>query len=157
AGGTRMVSAQESTEPPRAALAVWDTGTPSAEPLASEAIAHKTGWKRIAGNDTTSPFQGDAAISNGCILAIARQQGTGLELYSLRAGQPVFRARLLLTPSRGTEQVTLTENSRTAVGLEITSKAGSARFRLKRGELFVESQAVAEAATLRIECPSRFA
>src|SRR5262249_23233517 len=55
------------------------------------------------------------------------------------------------------EQVTLTENSRTAVGLEITSKAGSARFRLKRGELFVESQAVAEAATLRIECPSRFA
>src|SRR5207248_11281291 len=51
----------------------------------------------------------------------------------------------------------LTENSRAAVGLEVTSKAGTARFRLKRGERFVELQATAAAPTLRVECASRFA
>jgi hypothetical protein len=39
----------------------------------------------------------------------------------------------------------------------LASKAGAARFRLKKGELFVEVQAVADAKTLRVECPSRFA
>jgi hypothetical protein len=51
----------------------------------------------------------------------------------------------------------LTENSTAAVGLEVASKSGAARFRLKRGEHFVESQALSGEATLRVECPSRFA
>src|SRR5205823_3985000 len=102
-------------------------------------------------------FQGDAVITNGSLLAVARKQGTGLDLYSLGTGTPVWRSRLLLSPAAPLERITLTENSRAGVALEVASKAGTARFRLKRGEHFVESQAVAGVATLRIECPGRFA
>src|SRR2546422_791204 len=124
-GGPSSAFAQELAERPRAALAIWDTGTSSAEMLASDAIAQKRGWKQVAGIDTSTVFQGDAAITNGRILAIARKQGTGLDLYSLGSGKPEFRARLLLATGGSIERVALSENSRAAVGLEITSKAGS--------------------------------
>jgi hypothetical protein len=140
---------------PRPALAVWDTSAPSAESLSSESIEQKKGWTPIAGNAAT--FQGDAAISNGQLLAVARKQGTGVELYSLASGKPIFRARLLVSPSATLDRIALTENSRGAVAVEVTSKAGTARFRLKKADLFVEAQAVSGAATLRLECPSRFA
>jgi hypothetical protein len=153
--GTPKSSAQGTAEPARPALAVWDTGTPSAEPLNSEAIEHKKGWTRIADNAAT--FHGDAAITNSRLIAVARKQGTGIELYSLGVGKPVYRARLLLTPAASVERIALAENSRGAVALEVATKSGTARFRLKKGDLFVESQAVSGTATLRVECPSRFA
>jgi hypothetical protein len=157
AAGHGSAVAQVAAERPRPALAVWDTGKSSPELLTPEAIELKTGWKPIAAGETASAFQGDAVITNGRLLAVARKQGTGLELYSLGAGKPILRARLLLTPSAGIDRIALAENSRAAVGLEIGSKSGTARFRVKKGELFVESQAVSGAATLRVECPSRFA
>jgi hypothetical protein len=149
--------AQEPPQRPRAALAAWDTGKPAAEPLAPEAVEQKSGWKAIANGETADSFQGDAVITNGRLLAVARKQGTGVELYSLGAGKPVLRTRLLLAPGAGSDRVALTENSRAAVGLEVASTVGAARFRLKKGELFLEAQAQSGDATLRIECPSRFA
>ncbi len=142
---------------PRAGLAVWDTGKPATETLSAATIVAKHGWKPIASDETAHVFQGDAAIANGRVLAVARKHAAGVELYSLGAGKPVFRARLLLTPGAASNALALTENSRTSVGLEVSSKSGAARFRLKKGELFIEVQAVAEAKTLRVECPSRFA
>lgn len=142
---------------PRAGLTVWDTSKASTEPLAPETLAQKDGWRPIASDDTSTAFQGDVAIANSRVLAVARKHGTGVELYSLGSGKPIFRARLLLAPGMNAEQIVLMENSRSALGLEITSKAGSARFRLKKGDLFVEVQSLAGSAPLRIECPSRFA
>ena len=157
AGGYGTAFAQGTAEPARAALAVWDTGTASAEALASEAVEHKNGWKRIQSGETVNGFQGDAVVNNGRLLAVARQHGSGIELYALGLGKPALRARLLLAPGAASDRIALTENGRAAVGLEMASKSGVARFRLKRGELFVESQVVSGEATLRVECPSRFA
>jgi hypothetical protein len=145
--------------PPRArvTLSVWDTGKSSAALLPPEAIDRKTGWTRIQNPEPVHAFQGDAVISNGHILAVARKQGTGVDLYSLGSGKPIFRACLLLAPGAVSERIALAENSRAAVGLELASKAGVVSFRVKKGELFVEAQAVSGEPTLRTECPSRFA
>jgi hypothetical protein len=125
--------------------------------LTADAIEQKKGWTPIASGETAAKLQGDAVISNGRVLAAARTQGNGLELYALVSGKPVLRACLVLVPGAANERVALTENSRAGLGLEVASKSGVGRFRLKRGELFVEVQAVAGASSLRVECPSRFA
>src|SRR6266478_3285321 len=144
-------------ERPRAALSVWDTGTSSGELLAPGVLEKKNGWKPIASSEVGFAFQGDAVIANGRLLAVARREGIGVELYSLGSGKPVFRARLALVPGQGLDSVALTENTRSAVGLDVTSKSGTVHFRLKKGEHFLESQALSGEAPLRVECPSRFA
>jgi hypothetical protein len=148
---------QEAGARTRAGLSVWDTGKPSTEPLTPEAVEQKSGWQPIAGGEKADAFQGDAVLANGHLLAVARKGGTGLELYSLGTGKPVFRARLLLAPGAALSRLALTENGRGAVALEAASGAGTARFRLKKGAHFVEVQSVAGEAPLRVECPSRFA
>ncbi len=148
---------QGAAEPARTALAVWDTGMAAAELLTPDVVERRDGWKPIGAGDTTQAFQGDAVISNGRVLAVARKHGTGIELYSLGLDKPMFRARLLLMPGAAITRIALTENSRAALGLEVVSPAGAAGFRLKRGERFVEAQALSGEPTLRVECPSRFA
>ena len=134
-------------------VGAWDTGTPSAAPLAPEALEKREGWKPAA---PTDPLQGDAAITNGKLLAVARLRGAGVELYSLGSGKPVFRSRLLM--GSAIERVAVTESGRAAAAIEVAWKgSGSARFRLKKGDLFIESQALAGEAPLRVECASRFA
>jgi hypothetical protein len=150
-------SGQESKGPARLTLAVWDTGKPATEPLAAQTVEEKAGWQPLLGGETPSAFQGDVAISNGRILALARKHGTGLELYSMGLGKAVYRARVLLAPGAALERIALVENGRAALGLEVASKVGAARFRLKKGDLFVEAQLLAGTAPLRVECPSRFA
>lgn len=157
AGGHGTLIAQGTGERARLALAAWDTGKPSPEPHAPEIVGQPSGWKLLASSETASPFQGDAVISNGRLLMVARQQGTGVEVYSLGSGKPIFRTRLLLAPGATNERIALTVNTRAAVGLEVAAKSGAARFRLKKGALFVEIQAVPGEAQLRMECPSRFA
>jgi hypothetical protein len=154
--GSGNTFAQGTTERPRAALGAWDTGKSSADALSAEAVEQKTGWKLLE-NTETPAFQGDAVISNGHLLAVARTQGTGVELYSLDLGKPVFRGNLLLSPAARTERITLSENGRGAVGLEVASKSSAVRFRLKKGDLFIEAQSQAAEQTLRVECASRFA
>ena len=39
----------------------------------------------------------------------------------------------------------------------MASRSGAARFRLRKGHLFVEAQSLTGTAPLRVECPSRFA
>jgi hypothetical protein len=155
--GVGTASARDGGARTPVALSIWDTGNASAETLAPEAIEMKDGWKPVASTDTAHAFQGDVVISNGHILAVARKQGTGIELYGLGSGKPVLRAHLFVTPGAVNERIALTESSRAAITFEIGSKSAGARFRLKKGEFFVEMQALADAATLRVECPSRFA
>src|SRR5438093_636615 len=91
AGRSETALAQGTAEPARAVLAAWDTGTSALEPLAADAIERKTGWKAIASGEPLAAFQGDVVIANGRLLAVARKQGTGVELYSLAMGKPIFR------------------------------------------------------------------
>jgi hypothetical protein len=146
---------QEVTERPRVALSVWDTRNSSSEQLGPEAVDRKQGWKTIAGREMVNTFEGDAVISNGRLLAVARRQGNGIELYSLGLGKPTFRAHLHLSPG-AIERITLSENSRAAIGLNVTWKSGTVGFRLKKGDLSIESQVISGEAPLYLECPSRF-
>jgi hypothetical protein len=141
---------------PKTAIAVWDTLKSSAQSLTAEAVENKSGWKAIAADETVT-FAGDAVVSNGRLLAIARRNGSGIELYSLGQGTPIFRAHMLLAPATPIERIALTDNTRAAAGIEIATKSGTTRFRLKKGDLFIEAVSVAGGAPLRIECPSRFA
>src|SRR5882724_7278719 len=98
-GGTSLGDGTQ--ERPRAALSVWDTGTSSSELLPPEALEQKNGWKLIASSETEYALQGDTVIANGSLLAVARKQGIGIELYSLGSGKPIYRARLMLAPGHG--------------------------------------------------------
>jgi hypothetical protein len=154
--GATAAFGQENAVRPRSGLAVWDTQQASLEPLAPETVEHKEGWKQITGGAPGTVFMGDVVIANGRLLAVARKHGTGVELYGLGSGKPILRACLLLAPGAALERIALSEQSRAAVGLEIESRSGAARFRLKRGDPFIEVQRAAGAAPLRLECPSRF-
>ena len=134
-----------------AGIAAWDSVRPSADPLAPEALAAKAGWTAIARDQTVASFKGDAVVTNGRILAVARAQGQGLDVYSVTPEKTQLRARIALlgagaaAPAR-LDRAALTENGRGGASLEVawkTSKGAelSAKFRLKRGDVSVETVA----------------
>jgi hypothetical protein len=144
--------AQDATRP---AVGAWDTGTASADPLSADALGARAGWKAAVEG---AAVQGDAVITNGRLVAVARKRGTGVELYSLGFGKPVFRGRLLAAGASAIEKISVSESGRAAAAIEVAWKgAGAARFRLKKGDLFIESQSIAGDAPLRVEVASRFA
>src|SRR5687768_8358292 len=118
---------------PRAGIAAWDTGTESAQRLALDTVPNPA-WRKT---DAGASLQGDLVITNGRLLAVARRQGAGLELYSLRSGKPLYRSTLQLAPNP-LEKIALTEAGRGAAVVELSWKGASARFRLPKGEHFVE-------------------
>jgi hypothetical protein len=148
-------------------IAVWDTGIRSSESLSPAILSAKKGWTQIVpAPETAASFQGDAVLSNGRISAVARHQGATVEIYSEEPEGPVARLRLLLVtssgePTAGLELIQLTENTRNAACLKVTYKteqgaSPTAKFRIKRGEVFVETEPGAGAGWLRTECPGRF-
>ena len=150
----------------RTRIAVWDTILPSAVPYSPETVSAKSGWTQMAAQATAASFLGDAAMSNGRILAIARKEGSALEVYSAQLERPILRLRLLLLTATGEpvsrlERARLIENTRSAACLELVGKTTggaslAAKFQLKRGEPLIQTEPGAGAGRLRIECPSRF-
>jgi hypothetical protein len=138
---------------PRAGVAAWDTGTSEAAPVGTEGLLQKKGWKTLESG--ASP-QGDLVITNGKISAVARKQGTGLEIYSHRSGRPIQRTRLHPAGAGAVEKISLVEVGRGGATIELTWKNAAVRFRLPKGELFVESQSLNGDARLGIECAGRF-
>ena len=113
---TTTVVAQDA---PRAGVAAWDTGTSSAESLSADAVENKAGWAKVEGALKTGELKGDLAVTNGRLLVVARRKGSGLELYSLRSGKPIYRSRLLPASSGALESLALTELGRGAAVLEL--------------------------------------
>jgi len=142
-----LVLALSLQDPPRAGVAAWDTVTPAGD------LMQRGAWKALEGG--ASP-QGDAVLTNGKILAVARKQGEGLEIYSLRSGTPIYRSRLSPTGAGALEKVVLAEVGRGGAVVELSWKNASVRFRIPKGELFVESQAITGDAPLRIDCSGRY-
>ncbi|MGH9390117.1 MAG: hypothetical protein ACRD1Z_10910, partial [Vicinamibacteria bacterium] len=150
----------------RTGIEAWDTAQASAEPYSPEKLAAKAGWTAISRDQAATAFKGDAVVSNGRILAVARKQGAGLDVYSLMGEKPVSRARLVLQGTGGElaarlERAALVENGKGAVVLEASYKTAkgvdvAAKFRLKRGDISVETEPGVGALRLRVECPSRF-
>ncbi len=137
---------------PRSKMEVLDLGVANPEPLTAERLQQSSSSKPAqAGAEPV----GDLVVSNGLITAVARKKGSGLELYSLRSGRLIYRSRL----ERGggpLERIVLAESGRGGAVLELSWKGASARFRIGKGEPFVESQSLTGDAPLRIDCPGRF-
>src|SRR5579862_1492564 len=150
------VAGAEAQDAPRAGVAAWDTGAASPAPLAAEALDRKAGWTKLEGSTPSSDLKGDLVVSNGRLLAAVRSKGSGVELYSLKSGKPIYRATLLPASGGAIDSIALPELGRGAAVLDIAWKGVEARFRLPRGETFVESEALNGDTALRIECPGRF-
>src|SRR5688572_33255456 len=116
-----LVLALSLQDAPRVGVAAWDTVTPAAD------LTQRSGWKALEGG--ASP-QGDAVVTNGRILAVARKQGAGLEIYSLRSGTPIYRSRLLPVGAGPMEKVVLAEVGRGGAAVEVSWKNASIRFRI---------------------------
>jgi hypothetical protein len=115
---------------------------------------------------TADTFQGDAVITNGRILVVARKHDSALEVHALGADGPVAGARLLLLAPAGQPAIRLAnvgivEHTRSAVSLEVAYQTGdgvdvAAKVRLKRGDVYLEAEPKAGAGRLRVDCPSRY-
>ena len=148
----------------RAGIAAWDTGQASAEPLAAPAFAAKSGWTLLG--DATPSFKGDAVLTNGRLFLVVRKQSAAAEVYAASPGGPTLRSRLTLAgpggeSAVGLDRAALAEIGKSAAGLEVTvrtAKGGSATatLRLKRGEVFVETEPGAGAERLQVSSPGRY-
>src|SRR6185295_7866388 len=146
-----LAAALQAQEPTRAKMEVWDRHHSSDQPLDAFSLSRSSAGLPAKPGEP----DGDLTISNGQILAVARKKGSGLEVYSLRSGEPVYRARLQ-RGSGSLERIALTESGRGGAVVELAWKDASARFRIGKGEPFVESQSLGGDAPLRIDCPGRF-
>jgi hypothetical protein len=140
--------------PARAGLELWDTGSPSADPLPVSALEAKAGWTKIAAD--SGPLKGDAVLSNGKITVVVRKAGSA-ELYSATAA----RARVVLQAADGKpvpqfSTIAVAENSKGAIALSVSGPSAAATLKLKKGDPALEAAPGAGAGRLRVEAPSRF-
>ncbi len=145
-------------------IAAWDTGRPSAAALSPEVLAARTGWSAVPRDQTLASFKGDAVVTNGRLLVVARRLAAGAEVYSAGPGGAVPRAVLSLAaaePAARLERASLAENARGGACLELAWRTAggaelAARLRLKRGAVAVELEPGPGAARARIEAPCRY-
>src|SRR5258708_207587 len=140
----------------RPGMAGWGSGDASASPLAADSLEQKAGWRKLDAAPKAGELKGDLIVTNGRLLLVVRRKGSGVELYSLKSGKPIYRSTLLPASGGGIESISLPELGRGAALLEIAWKGAAARFRLPRGEMFGESEALSVDVTLRSACPGRF-
>jgi hypothetical protein len=129
-------------------------------------LISQNGWTALAAGGKAAAFKGDAVLTNGRIMAVARQLTTVVEVYSVGTEGPTSRLRLHLLSSGGEpaerfDQLSLVENTKGTACLEAKYKttrgdAVAAKFRLKRGDISVQVEPGTGAGRLRVECPSRF-
>src|SRR6185503_17376554 len=137
----------------RPGLEIWDTGKPSAEPLAPAALEAKAGWTKVA---DAGVVKGDAVLTNGRLTAVLRRNG-GTDVY----GAGAARARVVLQGASGSsitklDRIAVTELSKGAIAVEIQGGGATATLKLKKGDPALETSPGAGAARLRVEAPSRF-
>jgi hypothetical protein len=150
----------------RAGVVVWDTGNKSATPLSPAALVGKNDWAVIPQDKTADSFQGDVVLSNGQIVAVLRQQEGTVDVHAFKPEGAVARLRLRLQTAGGEpavrlERVALIENTKGGVCLDATYKTArgevvAGKFRIKRGDVFVQAEPGTGAGKLRVECPGRF-
>jgi len=141
--------------PARGGLELWDTGTPSADPLPIAALEARAGWTKVGAE--SGPIRGDAVLSNGKLSVVVRRAGSA-ELYSATA----VRARVSLQTADGKavprfDLIEVSENSKGALAVAVAGPSATATLRLKKGDPALETVPGAGAGRLRVESPCRFA
>jgi hypothetical protein len=150
---------------PKGAVAVWDTHRPATDALSSSALTTKRDWTQLPAGKPVASIEGDAVVSNGRVYVIVRKHSPAVEVYGVGAAGPLPRVRLMLLaanePATQFDSVAVAENSKTAVSLEARYRTAggapvSAKFRLKRGDVTLETVPLAGAARMRFLCQGRF-
>jgi len=123
---------------------LYDTGTPSPEPLAVAAVAEKTGWVQVPAGDTTHTFKGAVAFGNERLTVVIPAKVGGAIVYT-PAGGPKQQTYLVPKTARGgvdsASAFRILENTAGAVAVEVTFTGlatATATFRLVVGQPFVE-------------------
>jgi hypothetical protein len=135
--------AQDRQDPPRAGVAAWDTVAPGGD------LTQRGAWKRLKAapplKATRSSPTARSWPSPG-----NRERGSRSTRFDPDAdlSLPAFP-----TGAGALEKVVLAEVGRGGAVVELSWKNASVRFRIPKGELFVESQAITGDAPLRIDCP----
>ncbi len=150
----------------KAGMMVWDTGKPAAEALPAAALTGKNDWTAIPTDKTAESFAGDAVLSNGRIVAVLRKQDSAIEVHCVKPDGAVSRLRLRVQTATGepavrVQRMALIENTKGSVCLEATfttakETTAACKFRIKRGDMFVQAEPGAGADSLRVEAPGRF-
>ena len=152
-------------ESPGVAVRLFDTGGHSSSPLAGKAMTRRSGWTEVPEEDVAHAFKGDLVCLNDRIALALRRGARGAEMYSLAPKEPVMRT--LLAPVAGAAAARLNalrivEHNPSSGVVEAAfvtagGKTLALRYELRMGQPFVQAQAHAGVAGLRVEAPCRFA
>jgi hypothetical protein len=127
---------------------LWDTGKHSAKSLSPEAVAKRDGWKELTGENAA--ITGDVCMANDYLTLAFRKGARGGEWY-YRLGEAMVKGPTLVPMGAGGDKAKkldafkVIDSTATNALLEVnaTSEAGkkmAARFFLKKGKPFVETQ-----------------
>ena len=150
-------------KPPEQAgvAALYDTGTALPDPGAAPFKIEADKWTKI-GDPAAVSIKGDAVLCNPYASAVARKDGTGVDLYAQAAGGWVHRARLALVAGGGATTFTGTasvpgDGSTAAVTVKSQgAAAGALEFSLAAGSPLLKTTAKGKADGLRISAPCRW-
>ncbi len=158
-----VLGGQDDAAAPNTVL--FDTGTPSAEPLSSAGLKARSGWTAVAEDDLTHRFRGDAVVANDRLIVVLRAKGAGAEVYSQTAAGAKYRVNLCPVPGgKGPARIAsvrILENNPGAVMLlaGFTAADGgkcSLTYRLTAGQAIVEVRPGEGAGRVLVECAARY-
>jgi hypothetical protein len=141
---------------------LYDTGTPSSDPLPVEAVAAMAGWVQVPAADMTHKFKGNVAFGNDRLMVVLRAKGCWATVYPI--GRHGAKGGSDLVPmvkanDGAVEHATvfrILENTSGAVAVEVTfTGPATATFRLVVGQPYVEVRPGAGTAELWVWADSR--
>ncbi len=143
---------------------LFDTGTSSATPLATEALANQVGLHLVPEDTVDHSFSGDAVLLNDKLVVVMRKQGQGAEVYTKTAGALRHRATLGYVGARSSgleplDTLKIIENSSSAVMLEAAFKSAAPavlRYRLTTGEALLETRPVEGTGDVTVRSKTRY-
>jgi len=146
---THDVRGEEGGPQPGSPEAVlWDTGSPSPDPLPPAAFSAKSGWSLVPEDNTTHTFRGDAVLANDKVAVVLRAKGAGAEVYAQAEAGLKRRALLVPLPAAAGAAASLAalrivQNTPAAVGLEASYRTAdgnpfSVAYRLATGQMTLE-------------------
>ena len=140
---------------------VLDTVRSSA-PIRGDTLKTRPAWRTLPEGSDGHAFSGGAVLTNGRIALAFRREAAGAELYAYGPDGPALRATLAPAESARLSALKVVANDPSAATLEATYRMpeGAAlvlRHRLSVGQVFVETEPVAGATSLRVTAPCRYA
>lgn len=143
---------------------LFDTGDPSAQPWAEEAVANRVGWTLVPEDNLDHTFKGDAVLLNDKLAVVIRKLAPEAEVYAkaangLRNRASLDRGDARLRVADSLASLKIIENTASAVMLETTLKGprpAALRLRLTTGESLLEIRSGAEATSVRVATKARY-